>query len=263
MSKRERFVTIEGIVNQKGIAMVADLIKTLQVSDMTIRRDLDELESQGKLIRIHGGAQSLAYNNQSELAHRDKKRIHIEEKHAVAEMAAACIREGDTIFLGTGTTVECIADFLQLSYIRVITNSLPVFQKFQTLHKNYDIILIGGNYRERTGAFVGSIANESLQKLRFSRSFIGVNGINRGNLFNSSTEEGSTQMLAMQNASKRYIVADYYKLGREDFYCFGTLDDVDTLITNAEIEEDMQSVCETHTKVLKAKPLAAPAVEVG
>ena len=260
MSKKdERFIAIEKMVNQKGVAMVTDLMKVLNVSDMTIRRDLDELENSGKIIRIHGGAQSLTYNNQSEMAHRDKELIHREEKNKVAQIAASCIREGDTIFLGTGTTVEFMADFINLSYIRVITNSLPVFERFQLLHKNYENILIGGNYRERTGAFVGGITNDSLVKLRFSRSFIGVNGINGGNVFTSSLEEGSTQSLAMQNASKRNILADYHKLGREDFYRFYSLSDIDTLITNCEADTDAVSQCEAHTKVLLAPAMTEEA----
>ena len=75
MLRRERLVKVENIVNQEGIVMVANLVNKLQVSDMTIRRDLAELEGMSRVIRIHGGAQSLDYNNQKEVPHREKKEI--------------------------------------------------------------------------------------------------------------------------------------------------------------------------------------------
>jgi DeoR family lactose phosphotransferase system repressor len=261
--RRERLVKVENIVNQEGIVMVANLVNKLQVSDMTIRRDLAELEGMSRVIRIHGGAQSLDYNNQKEVPHREKKAIHHEEKRAVAKAAVSSIREGDTIFLGTGTTVELMSEFLKLSFIRVVTNSLPVFDAFRKQHPQYENILIGGNYRERTGAFVGSIANLALEKMRFSRSFVGVNGINKENIFTSNMDEGTTQRLAMNNASKRYILADYHKLNKESFYEFYKIKDIDVLVTNSEINVETTNYYEKYINLLLAEPVQEAAVESG
>lgn len=255
MLRRERLVKVENIVNQEGIVMVTNLVNKLQVSDMTIRRDLAELEGMSRVIRIHGGAQSLDYNNQKEVPHREKKGIHHLEKRAVAKAAVSSIREGDTIFLGTGTTVELMSEFLKLLFIRVVTNSLPVFDIFRKQHPQYENILIGGNYRERTGAFVGSIANMALEKMRFSRSFVGVNGINKESIFTSNMDEGTTQRLAMNNASKRYILADYHKLNKESFYEFYKIKDIDVLVTNSEINAETTSYYEKYINLLLAESL--------
>lgn len=84
MLKRERLLTISEMVNKKGILTVSEIIEQLNVSDMTVRRDLDELEKSGKLLRIHGGAQSLTYTLDQELSHTEKSVMQIKEKQQIA-----------------------------------------------------------------------------------------------------------------------------------------------------------------------------------
>lgn len=93
MLKRERLLTISEMVNKKGILTVSEIIEQLNVSDMTVRRDLDELEKSGKLLRIHGGAQSLTYTLDQELSHTEKSVMQIKEKQQIAATAAQLINE--------------------------------------------------------------------------------------------------------------------------------------------------------------------------
>lgn len=250
MLKKERLVTILNLVNQSGIITVNQLIEQLGVSDMTIRRDLADLENSNKLIRMHGGCQSLTYNMKNELAHNEKKSVFKKEKMEVAEIATSYIEEGDTIFLGTGTTIELFASYFDQNFIRIVTNSLPVFESLQERVDQYDVILLGGNYRKKTGAFVGSITNGVLEKMRFSKSFIGVNGINNDCISNSNSEEGSTQRLALNCAEKKYIVADLHKLNKSDFYCFYNLSDIDGLITNSNLDNELRQHYSNYTHVI-------------
>lgn len=108
MLKRERLTRILQMVNEKGIVDTADIMEALAVSDMTVRRDLDELEKSGKLIRVRGGAQSLDYNIDFELSHLQKSTVQIEEKRDIARYAASLVQDHETIFLGPGTTLEKI-----------------------------------------------------------------------------------------------------------------------------------------------------------
>lgn len=251
--KKERLRTISDMVEKRGIVTVADMMNELDVSDMTVRRDLDELEAAGHLVRVHGGAQSISYSETKELSHLEKKEIHIHEKKEVARIAASFIEEGDTVFLGPGTTIELMADYLNVSYLRVVTNSLPVFEKIQTNHLADELYLIGGSYRERTGAFVGSIANETIQRLKVTKAFIGVNGIHNNHVFTSNIEEGKSQKLALDNAHKKIIVSDHHKLNREDFYSFYELTEADYLITDTQVTNELKKYYSQYVKIISDK----------
>jgi len=245
MLKRERLLTIKSLVDEKGIMTVNEIGEQLGVSTMTVRRDLDELADNRVLVRVHGGAQSRNYIKMTELSRLEKRTLHVEDKQSIAKIVASMIYAGDTVYIGPGTTNELIADYLTVPNIRVITNSLPVFESFQSKSEEYALQLIGGSYRSRSGTFIGSIANDVLERLRTTKAFISVNGINDNNISNASPEEGQTQRIALQNADFRYVVADHSKLDQRDFYSFYELERLDGLITDpnadtADIEKYSQ-----------------------
>lgn len=249
MLKRERLLTIKKLVQEHGIITVKELIYQLGVSDMTIRRDLDELAESGKLVRVHGGAQSIDSSENNELSHVEKKEIHLAEKEQIAKRAAQFITEGDTIYIGPGTTQELIERYLpNISNLRVVTNSFPIFQSWKN-HKNVDLILVGGNYRQRSGAFIGGLANDTLGELKFNKAFVGVNGIHNESMMTANTEEGTSQSVALNNAKEKIVLADKFKINRDDFYQFYNLYDVDRLITNPDISEEMMTHYQQFTKV--------------
>ncbi len=253
MLKKARLINILDLVNRNGIITSTSLANTLGVSDMTIRRDLDELEKNSRLIRIHGGAESLSYNIKNEIDHEEKQTIHRSEKLEAAEIAASLIEESDSIFLGSGSTIELMAQFINLRFIRIVTNSLPVFESFRNKMDSYEVILIGGNFRPKTGAFIGGIVQEALEKLYFSKCFIGVNGIFEEDLYMAGAEEARSQRIALNNSVKRYIVADYYKVHRSDFYKFYKLSDVTGIITNKALSAELQNVYSQYTKMIISK----------
>jgi len=226
------------LVNSEGVISANKLMQLLNVSDMTIRRDLEELDNAGKLVRVHGGAQSLNYQRIIELSHDEKKELNIREKIDAACKAAKYIKENETVFFGPGTTIEAIVDFIDVKELRIVTNSLSVFEKFQQKNAMYEIYLVGGSYRDKTRTFVGSIANEVLTNLKFDKAFIGVNGINETQVSTYNIEEGSSQKIALNNSILKIIVADHYKFDKEDFYQFYPLSDIDLIITDDGIEKD-------------------------
>ncbi|WP_192986100.1 DeoR/GlpR family DNA-binding transcription regulator [Carnobacterium mobile] len=247
--KRDRLLTILAEVNKSGTVKTADLIKLLNVSDMTVRRDLDELAESGKIIRLHGGAQSVKSSILYEASHIEKRELHIEEKQSIAEMAAAEIKSGETIFIGPGTTLELLSSYIQVDHLRVVTNSLPVFEIFQKERPQIEIVLTGGTFRERSGAFVGELTNGIIEKLKFNRAFVGVNGIRNESLMTADTEEGQTQRKALNNAQVKYILTDYHKLNKDDFYRFYSLYDIDYLITNHQVADEILTHYQQYTKV--------------
>lgn len=259
MLKNDRHRVILELCDTNGTVMVKDIQKRLGISDMTVRRDLDELENQNKLKRIHGGAQSIRYNENGthiyvsgtlkELSHEEKKLLNIEEKEYIAKKAAAIIdNPDDTIFLGPGTTIELMTQYIQIDSLRIITNSLPVFNLLK--HKNYDLYLIGGSYREKTGAFVGSIADETIEKIGISKAFVGVNGIQDDWVSTFNVEEGKFQQNALDKAHERYLVADSKKFNHRDFYNFYNLKNINSIFTDKNLTNKTKQEYEKHVKII-------------
>lgn len=249
MLKEERLQTILELLNTNGIVRVADLTSALNVTEMTVRRDLKQLEEAGLIKRIHGGATLPDNLSIKELSHHEKQKINIEEKKQVAEKIASLIEENDTIFLGAGTTIELVFDYMKVFPNRIITNSYYIFNKFKS-NNSYDLILIGGSYRSRTGAFVGSIANNSLAKINVHKSFIGVNGVYMNQVYTSNEEEGTTQSIVLDNSKEKYIVADHSKIGKKDFFSFYNLDEITAVITDEYLTEQKRKELENYTKVI-------------
>lgn len=238
MLKRERLALITQAVNEKGTVSVTELTSKLQISDMTARRDLDELEKAGKLIRFHGGAQSIDYALDKELSHKEKSTKQLEEKTAIAKYACSLIRDDETVFLGPGTTVEILAKQLKVKEknLTIVTTSYPVFE-YLVKSAPENVILIGGQYRSNTGSFVGPLCNEALKRLKFHKAFFSCNGINGPEITTSSLEEGENQSIALNHAKNTYLLADHKKFNREDFYVYYSLYNLDLLITDDKISE--------------------------
>lgn len=247
--KEERLEIIMTMINQQEIVKVAEITESLNVTEMTVRRDLQTLEEQGAIRRIHGGAKKVKTLSERELSHLEKKEINVAEKEKIAKTIAKLIVNNDTIFLGAGTTLEFVYDYLEVSFAKIITNSIHVFNRFVD-DDRFELILVGGTFRSRTGAFVGSFANETLENMRVKKAFIGTNGIYQTNITTSSEEEGTTQRIILDNASEKYIVADHHKLDNEDFYCFYNLDEITALITDNGITKEKKKIYQQFTKVI-------------
>lgn len=251
MIKEERQKYLLELLNENRILKVNDVISELHVADMTIRRDLQELENRGLVIRVHGGAKIVdnSSESQTELSHREKKKIHLDEKLEIAKLIAENILEGETIFLGPGTTIELVYDFLTVNHAKIITNSIHVFNRFKH-DTRFELILIGGSYRSKTGAFVGTIANDFISSIHVQKSFIGVNGLDQSLIFTSNEDEGLTQKYALNSAEKKYIIADHHKLNKKDFYGFYHIEDADYLITDSEILDEGKNKFEKCIQIL-------------
>ena len=237
MLKRERLLTIQNLVEKKGIVTVSEIEQTLGVSKMTVRRDLDELADNHSLIRIHGGAQSKHYVKTTELSRLERRDINVAEKQHIATIIASLIVPGDTVFIGPGTTNEMLANVLTVNDVNIITNSLPVFESFQTHAERTKLQLIGGHYHARTGAFIGSITTEMLERLRPTKAFISVSGLDGDAVMDENVDEGQALAVVLDHASARYIVSDHTKLNRPAFYRFYDLSQCDALITDDDIPE--------------------------
>ena len=237
--KESRHKVILQELDQTGIVSVKNLKELLNVTDMTIRRDLIDLEKQGLLIRVHGGAHKKVKDSLNEASHSEKTMLNIEEKKLIAKKCADLIAEGDTVFIGSGTTTDFIGDYLEGKNISIVTNSLPIFEKLKD-YPNFDLILIGGRYRVK----------KLLQEIKVSKAFIGVNGIDGHNVTTANEEEGNGNAIILNNAIEKYIVADNSKFDSYSFYSFYRLDNIDAIVTDDHISPKVRAKYSSYTKVL-------------
>ena len=253
MLKQEKLDTILEIVNTKGTITVKEIMSRLDISDMTARRYLQELADKDLLVRVHGGAEKLRTGSllNNERSNVEKQGLQTAEKQEIARFASHLVEE--TIFIGPGTTLEFFARELSIDNIRVVTNSLPVFLILNE-RKLTDLILIGGNYRSITGAFVGTLTLQDIASLQFSKAFVSCNGIKDHAIATFSEDEGESQKLALENANKKYLLADHSKFDKFDFFTFYNISDIDTIITDSKLSDETLLSLSKQTKIIKSKP---------
>ena len=247
--KESRHLVILKELEQNGVVSVKHLKEILDVTAMTIRRDLIELEQQDLLIRVHGGAHKKAKETFNEASHIEKTTINVAEKKVIARKCADLITDGDTVFIGSGTTTSFISDYLEDKKISIVTNSLPIFETLKD-NPNLDIILVGGRYRMKTQTFVGQFANKLLKEIKVAKAFIGVNGIDGHNVTTANEEEGNGNAIILNTAVEKYIVADNTKLDSYSFYTFYHLDDVNAIVTDDTISDELRERYQVFTKII-------------
>ena len=248
--KEERKNITLDMLQKEEVITVSQVKKVLNVTDMTVRRDLKELEDSHQLIRIHGGAKRVANDvSYNEYTHSEKKKINTEDKKAAAKKAASLIVENDLVFIGPGTTCEFIYDYIDVNRAKIITNSFSVFMKFQA-DPRFEVILVGGRLRQFTKTFVGVFANQVLGNMKVKKAFLGTNGINGLNITTANEEEGTSQKIILDNAQERYIVCDHTKIGQEAFYTFYPLDEVTAIITDENLPDQTREEYGQFTTIL-------------
>lgn len=216
-----------------------DLASELQVSESTIRRDLDFLEETGSAQRTHGG---VFYTGPSpKLQHFDQRQqADLDKKRAIGEGAGALIEDGDTILLDGGSTTYELARLLVGRPLQVVTNSLPVANLF-TSSDSADLVLIGGYVHTRTGVSLGPYANQMLADLNARRAVLSVAGINDNGYYNSNLLLVETERAMMKAADEVIVVADSTKFGRTSLARLCDLGNVDVLVVDDELSDDWRN----------------------
>jgi len=218
---------------------VLDLCKLLDVSAVTIRKDLKLLEEKGLLYRTHGGA-SLENPYINERAVNEKEKIYVKEKNGIAQAAVKLIDENDSIMIASGTTVQALAKFINpQKKLTVITSSLHVALNLIN-HKNIEILQLGGYIRHNSASVVGSYAVHILENISCSKLFLGVDGIDlKYGLSTTSLEEAQLNIKMLTSAQKTIILADSSKFGKKSFAKICGLDQIDEIITDKGVSRSI------------------------
>lgn len=241
--KTDRHRHIIDALDATGQVTVADLAEQLRVSEMTVRRDLQELEKAGLLRRVHGGAiRSLGRAWEPPFRAREGQSQDV--KGRIATLAAEFLHDGDAVGLDVGSTVlQLVPHLAARSNLTVVTASLRLASEVAArvaLEQDLRLVLTGGVVRSEELSMTGQLAMETLGRIRLDTAFIGVGGVDPvegATEYNLEDAEVKRSMIAM---SQRVIVlADATKLGNVCFASVAPMEDVDVLVTDADADEGL------------------------
>ncbi|MCK4400880.1 DeoR/GlpR transcriptional regulator [bacterium] len=237
MLKTRRQKEITEILKQKGVVEIKDLCRLFNVVEMTLRRDLDELIEAGKgsIVRAHGGAMLSDTNMLLEAPFDIRDMQNKKEKEWIARVASSMIREGQKIILDSGTTTYSLAKQLDNSKkLMVVTNAINIATELNA-RTNISVMPVGGALRKNTYSCTGYFAETMIKQIRVDIAFIGVGGISEtGDLSNGSELETGVKQVMLKAGKKKVVLADFLKIGHEEFSIFANLKCVDLLITDSK-----------------------------
>lgn len=248
LETQKRRTSIAERVRAVGAVTVEELSEQYQVSEVSIRKDLAELESLGLCIRRFGGAIAPAQTPQSEAVHDNPA------KRAIAKQAAALIAPDSRIIIDSGrTTGYLLPNLASVKGLKVMTNSLSTAAKLTELRGELTVLMPGGTWDKQTESFQGQLAEQMLRFYDFDQLFIGADGIdlNRGT---TTFNELMNLSRVMAEVSREVIVmAESWKLGRKMPNQELSWDQVDVLVTDAALAVDQQQAIEQlGVKVVRA-----------
>jgi len=236
----ERRKRVLELVSQKGMMTLADLAGEIQVSESTIRRDVEHWDQQGVLKRTRGGAIYVG-DARSLPALEDRSSSNLEEKRAIAHTAVSRIQDGAVILLDGGTTTLEVARLLVGRSLQIVTNSLPIANLFANSRET-DLVMLGGYIYPKTGVTLGPLTARMLEDIHVQQTILSVGGITAKGLFNSNLLLVETERQMMRSADEVVVVADHSKIGQQNLAFLCTLADIDTLIVDPGLTPEQRQL---------------------
>ena len=214
MLNEERRRAILEILNREGRVLVLDLAKRFATSQVTIRKDLEELHAHGVIHRTHGGALPAREGALEDPTLREKEKLHRKEKLRIADAAARLVKEGQVVILDSGTTTTAIARALRhFQNLTIVTNAVNIAAELSGTA--VEVILTGGTLRKNSFSLVGPIAEETLHRLNADLLFLGVDGFDvHYGLSTPNLLEAKVNRVMVEVAKRTVAACDSSKFGR-------------------------------------------------
>jgi DeoR/GlpR family transcriptional regulator of sugar metabolism len=250
MSALNRLSHIVEIVMEKGSISIPEISQRFGVSEMTARRDLNELDRQGLLRRVHGGAiASLARSYEPPFPTRATK--NTSSKIAIGLKAAELVYDGDSIALDVGTTtLEVVGGLKEKRNLTIVTSCLQIANRIVaelSLSSDVRLIITGGIIRPRELSMIGSIPEGVYRDLHVDKAFIGIAGIHPSDgLTEYNLEDAQTKQILIQSAREKIIVADGSKFGLTTFASVAPIHSINTIVTDSSAPPEMIGAIREH-----------------
>lgn len=216
---------IKDILDRKGQVSVSELVSLFKVSEVSVRRYLEEMEKENLLLRTYGGAVKKENSISSEFFFGEKAKKNVAEKKVIAKEAFEMIKSGETIFFDTGTTTLEISKFLAKSgkTLVVVTTSLPIVSELSQAG-SIKVFVLGGFLRRELMDFSGYFLSEEIADFTFDQSFLGVDGISaEKGLTTTDTVTAGVEESVMEKSRIINIVADFSKIGKVSLIPYGNI----------------------------------------
>mgnify|MGYP003318874949 FL=1 len=242
IEERRRFIS--ETISKQGFVQVAILAKTFNVTQTTIRKDLNYLESKGLLRRAYGSA--LPVEEQvMDIALKKKVLLNYDKKQRIGRRAAQMIEENDSILISSGSTLAIFAEHIEpKGHLNVVTSAVNISTKLGEI-PGVTVMQIGGILYSNTLSATGNDAIQALRSVYCSKLFLGVDGIDLNYGVSGGTVEESELIMQMMKSSSRTIVlTDSGKFGHKGFGRICSVDKIHTIITDSGIPKDIKSKLE-------------------
>jgi DeoR/GlpR family transcriptional regulator of sugar metabolism len=242
----ERRGRIVELLKNEGKIRVEELSDRLEVSQVTIRKDLDALERRGLLERSHGNA---VFSQQSRfnIAFLEKLQLQASAKELIAEAAVSHIHEGDSIILDSGTTTLALARALvgKFRSLFVITNSVPA--ALELTKAGYELLLVGGQVRNHSMALIGPMGLKNLESFHVDRAFMGTSGITMSHGYSTPDSlDAQIKQEMIRIADKAYVLTDSSKFGHNCMVSFARCSDIHLTLTDSGISQKILNDFKQH-----------------
>lgn len=241
--KREMTVSrrrsILDLVKKSGEVLITDLSNQFEVSEVTIRNDLEYLERKNLVMRARGGAIIAENHVGIDQSIMDKSKIHTLEKIAIGRKSVQLIKENETIILDSGTTTAEIAKNLEsFKHLTVITNALNIVNLLVG-KPNIDLIVPGGFLRQSSMSLIGPMAEKGLANFFVDKAFISTDGFDtKLGIYTPNIEEASLNAVMIAVSKEIILVTDSAKFSRKSLVFICGLDKIKTVITDSGISDD-------------------------
>lgn len=236
MFAEERQERIYELLCEKNSVKVAELSQIFQASEVTIRRDLDALQKQNRLLRIHGGAVRVHSVGRALIA-GDLQTTQVQEKRQIAKLAYRQIKDFDTLLLDSSSTVLALCRLLKQNpkrSLRIVTTSLEAVLLLAAC-QSYQLLLVGGEYNVTHQTVEGYLAGSFIESIRVDKCFVGINGVDES--FRLSTprfEDAAIKEHMIRSSERSYVLADHSKFG--EVYLAPVIQ-TDVLITDKQLPD--------------------------
>lgn len=240
-STNERRADIIQMLNQKNRVMVSELCDKYGLSEVTIRKDLENLKNRNLLFRIRGGAIRIPTTSSPNDSKIEAKRLfYYKQKKAIGRMAASLINENETIIIDSGTTTMEVAKNLdKFQSLTVVTNAIDIALEVSK-YDRFNVILLGGHLRESSLSTVGPLAESVLKVCYCDKLFLGVDSFNiKEGISTPNIEEANINQTMMTMAKETIAVFDSSKFNKRSFAFISKVSDLDAIVTDDEISTEV------------------------
>ena len=239
MVKEERLQLILNQLTKDNKVQLSEMSRLLNVSEDTVRRDIKELDIQGLLKAVRGGAITT-----SSIPHhyRDRENYDLGQKKAIAAKALSFLQNGQVVFFDGGTSVLALAESLPKDLkITVVTNSFPVANVLED-HPNAEVIFAGGKLNKTSFTTIGHETIESFRNIRAHICFFGVSSIHSIGLTSKSYEDSQVKKTMVEMSSQIIALTTLEKINTAETYYICPVTDVNVIITEADPEDDQLKI---------------------